>query len=487
MGTVYLAERRIGKLRQQVALKIVRPGLTANAEIIRRFEHEREILASLDHPNIARLLDIGSTSDGLPYLVMDYVAGESIDVYCDTRKLGVPERLDLFRSACEAIQYAHSKGVIHRDLKPGNILVTADGTVKLLDFGIAKVLVTEGETQTLATRTGTTLMTIEYASPEQVRGEIISPGSDVYSLGVVLYELLTGCRPYRTEGRLLHVIAQAICEEQPVTPSSAVCEAAGLSDHSLERLAELRAENPQRLKRQLSGDLDSIILKALRKKPEWRYESPAALSEDIRRHVLGLRVSARKDTFRYRAERILHRILYPADAVFHMHGLLMLSAGLLGTLLLGERQIIAWQWKPGANRTVDAIVVVAWLLWSMREGRRMMRTGRFSPLDRQAWIVFTVITIALGPLTIVSVVRPLVTPEAMAIFWNTCLAIGLMIVGVQASRVMMAGGIALMVSALLANFYPQSVYLCLAAGMLAGMVVPGLILSIQSGTKVPRA
>jgi serine/threonine protein kinase len=477
MGTVYLAERSIGKLNQQVALKIVRAGLAANAEIIRRFEQEREILASLDHPNIARLLDIGSTADGIPYLVMDYVAGEPVDVYCDTRKLSIPERLALFRSACAAIQYAHSRGVVHRDLKPSNMLVTPEGTLKLLDFGIAKVLNSEGQT-TLVTASGTMLMTIEYASPEQICGGDIGPRSDVYSLGVVLYELLTGCRPYRTHGRLPHVIARAICEEAPVTPSSAVAEPPGAVD--LEEIADRRAEKPYRLRRRLSGDLDSIVLKALRKKPDWRYESPAELSEDIRRHIDGFRVAARKDTLRYRAEKAFQRILYPAEGVFHSHGMLMLTAGILGSLLMAERQIIAWRWKPSANGIADTIAVGVWLVWSMQEGRRMIRAGKFSPLDRQSWIVFTVITVALGLLTIMSGLRQLLTPDAMAIFWNTGLAIGLIIVGLQASRLMTAGGIALMASAIVAGFYPGSSYACLAGGILAGMVLPGVILIIQT-------
>jgi hypothetical protein len=436
MGTVYLAERKIGKRSQQVALKIVRPGLTANAEIIRRFEHEREILASLDHPNIARLLDIGSTADGVPYLVMDYVNGEPVDVYCDARKLTISERLNLFRTACAAIQYAHSKGVIHRDLKPSNMLVTSEGQLKLLDFGIAKVLNSEGQTQTIGTQPGSTLMTIEYASPEQIRGDTVGPPSDVYSLGVVLYELLTGCRPYRTEGRFLHVIARAICEEDPVTPSSAVCESATLLDK----------------------------------------ESPGEFSEDIRRHLAGERVTARRDTLRYRAEKILHRILYPSDGVFHSHGMLMMTAGLLGVLLLAERQAIAWGWRTKANRPVDIAAVTLWILWAMREGRRMMRAGKFSALDRQSWIVFSVITTALGLLTIISVMRPLISLEAMAIFWNVGLAIGLVVVGLQANRLMTAGGIALMLSALAAAFYSEAVYVCLAGGMLAGMVVPGFLL-----------
>ena len=453
MGTVYLATRTIGKVRQHVALKVARPGLIANADVIRRFEHEREILASLDHPNIARLLDIGSTSEGIPYLVMDYVDGEPIDEYCDRHKLTVAQRLSLFRIACAAIQYAHSKGVVHRDLKPSNILVTADGLLKLLDFGIAKVLRDEGQTRTMLTRSGATIMTIEYASPEQIRGGTIGPRSDVYSLGVVLFELLTGERPHRTEGRLPHQVARAVCEETPITPSS------------------LRAE--------LAGDLDSIILKALRKEPEWRYDSPEALSEDIRRNQAGLLVSARKDTLRYRMEKIVHRVLYPSDGVFHTHGMLLLTAGLLGTFLLAERQAIHWGWKSTIHRILNVGAVVVWLCWSLLEGQRMMKAGKFSPLDRQSWIVFTVITTVVGLLTIVSAVRSFITPQAIAVFWNAGIAMGLIIVGLQASRVMTVGGIILLTSAVAAAFFVDSLYLCLAIGMLGGMVAPGLLLAIQ--------
>ena len=450
MGTVYLAARTIGKVQQHLALKVARPGLIANADIIRRFEHEREILASLDHPNIARLLDIGSTAEGIPYLVMDYVDGEPIDEYCDRHKLTIAQRLSLFRIACAAIQYAHSKGVVHRDLKPSNILVTSDGLLKLLDFGIAKVLRDEGQTRTMLTRSGATLMTIEYASPEQIQGGTVDARSDVYSSGVVLFELLTGERPHRTEGRLPHQVARAVCEETPITPSS--------------------------LRQELAGDLDSIILKALRKEPEWRYESPEAFSEDIRRHLAGLLVSARKDTLRYRVEKIVHRILYPSDGLFHTHGMLLFTAGLLGTLFLTERQAIEWRWKSTYNKWLNIVAIVAWLCWSLNEGQRMMKAGKFSPLDRQSWIVFSVITTAVGLLTIASAVRPFIAPEAIAVFWNAAMAMGMIIVGLQASRVMTAGGVILLCSAVAAGFFAGSVYLCLAIGMVARHGRPRIVL-----------
>jgi tRNA A-37 threonylcarbamoyl transferase component Bud32 len=448
MATVYLAERSIGTVRQQVALKVIRPSFISDTQMMRRFEHEREILASLDHANIARLRDIGSTDEDIPYLVMDYVAGEPIDEYCDKRQLRITERLALFCAACEAIQYAHSKGVIHRDLKPSNILVTPEGSPKLLDFGIAKVLRQSDPEGTLMTQTGAPLMTLEYASPEQIRGETIGPQSDVYSLGVLLYEMLTGRRPYTTEGLMMHAIAQTICEEQPAAPN-------------------------------LARDLDSIVLKALRKEPQWRYASPAEFSEDIRRHLAGVRVLARADTFHYRVERIVRRLLYPADGVFHTQGMLLFTAGLLGIGLLMERQEILSGHKAAANTGLDIALLSVWLCWSMWEGRRAIRAGRFSALDRQSWIVFSVITTVLGVLSIVSEIRPVITPEPMAIFWNAGLAIGLLIVGFQASRVLTGGGIALFASAVAASFYPRYEYLCLAAGVLGGMVIPGLILAVQ--------
>jgi len=220
MGTVYLAARADGVFRKFAAIKIVQAE-AASPEALRRFQKEREILASLDHPNIARIVDGGSTDEGLPYLVMEYVEGKRIDAYCDEHRLSVNERLRLLEAVFSAIRYAHEKHVVHRDLKPSNILVTADGTVKLLDFGIAKLLPGREETISL-TRTNLLAMTPEYASPEQIRGEVVTPLSDVYSLGVLAYELLTGRRPYRLRSRIFHEIARVICEESPTRPSAAV-------------------------------------------------------------------------------------------------------------------------------------------------------------------------------------------------------------------------------------------------------------------------
>jgi serine/threonine protein kinase len=214
MGTVYLAARADRAFHKQVALKLVRPE-AGSEEVLGRFQQEREILATLDHPNIARLLDGGATAEGLPYFVMEYVAGEPIDTYCDRNQLKLATRLELFRTVCGAMACAHRNGIVHRDLKPANILVTAEGTVKLLDFGIAKILRPLDDQTVYMTRSGLHVMTPEYASPEQVRGALITAASDVYSLGTILYELLTGRRPYRMRLRVFHEIARVICEEPP--------------------------------------------------------------------------------------------------------------------------------------------------------------------------------------------------------------------------------------------------------------------------------
>jgi serine/threonine protein kinase len=299
MGAVYKAVRADDQFRKQVAIKLIRSGFDSSF-IVQRFKAERQILANFDQPNIARLLDGGSTSDGRPYLVMEYVDGEPIDVYCDSRKLPTDERLRLFRQVCGAVQFAHRNLVVHRDLKPSNILVTAEGVPKLLDFGIAKILDPEQRgSEDAPTVTMVQMMTPEYASPEQFRGGPFTTATDVYSLGVVLYRLLTGQWPYRTTTHSPQEIAKAISEQEPEKPSTAIGRTGdGLAGRG-ERLDKLRAR--------LKGDLDNILLKALRKEPERRYASAEQFSDDIHRYLTGLPVLARKDSVRYRTGKFVHR------------------------------------------------------------------------------------------------------------------------------------------------------------------------------------
>jgi serine/threonine protein kinase/Flp pilus assembly protein TadD len=311
MGVVYAAARSDEAFQKKVAVKLVKRGMDTE-EIVRRFENERRILAGLDHPNIARILDGGTTEEGLPYFVMEYVEGLPILEFCDSRELSTNERLKLFGSVCSAVAFAHQNLVVHRDLKPSNILVDSTGVVRLLDFGIAKLLARAEETT--KTTTGLRPMTPWYSSPEQIRGESISTASDVYSLGVLLYELLAGRPPYRIASRAPSEVERAVCEEEPERPSAAV----GRREQILrpersplgvdaDSLSVTRDEDPKRLRRRLAGDLDNIVLLALRKDPRRRYASVEQLSEDIRRHLSGLPIRARKDTFLYRGGKFLRR------------------------------------------------------------------------------------------------------------------------------------------------------------------------------------
>ena len=308
MGLVYLACRDDNLYQKQVAIKIVR-GSVDSGELRRRFCDERRILARLDHPNIARLLDGGTTEDGLPYYVMDYVEGLALDQYCEQNNPSLSERLDLFRKVCAAVQYAHRNLVIHRDLKPSNILVTAAGVPQLVDFGIAKVF--QDQEQGEATRTKVPMMTPEYASPEQISGGVITTASDIYSLGIILYELLTGRRLFHFKASSLEEIIQAITKLMPPKPSQAVANRSSLPQrgpagrHGAERSKGLSPSisTPQSLR----GDLDNIVLKALRKEPERRYATVDQFAEDIRRHLSGLPVIARPDTFFYRSSRFIKR------------------------------------------------------------------------------------------------------------------------------------------------------------------------------------
>ena len=288
MGAVYLGERADAQFDMRVAIKLIKRGMDTDS-VLQRFRHERQILAALEHPNIARLLDGGTTDEGLPYFVMEYVDGQPIDEYCRAHRLSLEQRLDLFRHVCGAVSYAHQHLVVHRDIKPSNILVTADGIPKLLDFGIAKLLESGDEALTLATEAGGQVMTPQYASPEQLRGERVTTVSDVYGLGVLLYELLAGARPYDVIGKSSDEIRQIV--------TSAVLRPSAMAARGSDDV----------LARRLRGDLDTIVLTAMRTDPAERYGSVALLADDVRRYVEGLPVVARGDSWTYRTARFIRR------------------------------------------------------------------------------------------------------------------------------------------------------------------------------------
>jgi eukaryotic-like serine/threonine-protein kinase len=318
MGEVYLAEDR--QLHRQVALKLVRRGMDSD-DIIRHFKREEHLLASLNHQNIAQLYGGGVSVDGVPFFAMEYVEGARLDHYCDEQKLTIPERLRLFRKICSAVSYAHQHLVIHRDIKPANIRVTPEGEPKLLDFGIAKLIDVDSAQSSGQTLTLQGVMTPEYASPEQVAGGSITTASDVYSLGVVLYKLLTGQSPYRTKTNRPDEIARAITEQEPERPSTVVLRVGSESNH----------ESPitNHDSRSLRGDLDNIVLMAMRKEPARRYESAAQFSADIQRHLEELPVVARQDTFTYRASKFIRRHRVAVAAAFLI--LLSLVGGIIAT------------------------------------------------------------------------------------------------------------------------------------------------------------
>jgi eukaryotic-like serine/threonine-protein kinase len=343
MGIVFEALRETDDFSQTVALKLLKKGMDSDA-MLRRFRVERQILASLEHPNIARLLDGGRASDGLPFFALEYVKGQPIDEYCSEKNLSINERLRLFLQICAAVSFAHSRLVVHRDLKPSNILVTENGTVKLLDFGIAKILSPEDDLQN-QTVTSLGMMTPAYASPEQIRGEIVSTASDIYSLGLILYELLTGVSAYKLPNNRAAEIAKIICEQEPIRPSSLLSSKFQVSSsksnaetHPNSDEQTNKAEkttNPkskiQNLK-SLRGDLDNIILKALRKEPTRRYTSVEQFAGDIRRHLDGLPVIARPDTFSYRFEKFVSR-----------NRVSVFAGGLVFLSLIGGIAATSWQ------------------------------------------------------------------------------------------------------------------------------------------------
>jgi serine/threonine protein kinase len=367
MGTVYRAIRADDQYRKLVAIKLVRKGMDTEP-IIQRFRRERQILASLEHPNIAQLLDGGTIEDGRPYFVMEYVEGTPIDVYCDQHKLSTRQRLELFRTVLAAVAHAHRNLVIHRDLKPGNILVKADGSIKLLDFGIAKVLHPDAATQALErTATALRIMTPQYASPEQVRGDPLTTASDVYLLGVVLYELLTGHRPYRLRGGDTMEVIRALGHGEPEKPSTAVsrvieeADSESGSKHTLtpETVSRTRGGRPSLLRRSLEGDIDYIILKALRKDPAERYSSAEHMSEDVRRHLQHHPVLARKQTVPYRVSCFVsrHRGAVLASSVVAV----ILVASLAGMLWQGN---LARQRLAGAERRFERAQSALDSVWS---------------------------------------------------------------------------------------------------------------------------
>lgn len=304
MSSVFLAQRADRAYEQTVALKLMRRGMDTPSNKS-RFRRERNILAKLDHPNIARLLDGGVTGDGLPYLVMEYVEGTQLHDYCDRHRLSIQKRLELFKSVCKAIRHAHANAVIHRDLKPSNILVTENAEVKVLDFGIAKLLEPEKPAATtLQTRTGARLLTVTYAAPEQIEGKPVTTASDTYTMGILLYELLTGVHPFSRDGNRPSKIAQAKNRRTPVTPGKSFEK---LDTSNQKEIAGLRSTRPVKLLKILQGDLDAIAMKALRKEPEARYGSADQLLEDLRRREKNRPIVARKDTLRYKTSRFIKR------------------------------------------------------------------------------------------------------------------------------------------------------------------------------------
>ncbi|HEV1287470.1 MAG TPA: serine/threonine-protein kinase [Bryobacteraceae bacterium] len=314
MGSVYRAVRE-SDFHKQAAIKVVKRGMDSDF-ILARFRQERQILAGLDHPNIARLLDGGMVEDGRPYLVMEYVEGTPIVAYCDEYRLSLDARLELFRTVCAAVQYAHQNLVVHRDLKPGNILVNDAGSPKLLDFGIAKLLESDAE----KTMTLVRMMSPECASPEQVRGEAITTSTDIYSLGVLLYQLLCGALPYKFETLTSAEITRVVCEVEPRKPSAI---------------------------RSLDADLDNIVLKALHKEPARRYASAEQFSEDIRRHLARLPVIARPDTFAYRFSKFVRR--HRAASAATVLAVVSLIAGMAATLWQAHRSSVQQQIASAVN------------------------------------------------------------------------------------------------------------------------------------------
>lgn len=397
MGTVFLAER--ADLKQKVALKVIRHGIDSDL-ILRRFRREQEILAALEHPNIARLLDVGVSAENVPFLVMEYIEGEDLLEFCGKNNFSVSEKLVLFRKVCAAVSYAHSRLVVHRDLKPSNILVNEKGEPKLLDFGISKLISETGSGEDKGTVTSFGMLTPNYASPEQFRGETVSTSTDVYSLGVILYELLTGVLPYEVVDKRFDEVARVVCETQPKRPSSAVENVSTVKNSTRENDNRKTSGDDEPRKseykpaktdsRRLKGDIDNIVLKSLRKEPERRYLSVEQLSEDLQRHLAGLPVTARPATLFYRTEKFIKRnraVVFSGVSIFLI--LIIAVAGISWQFVRAERQRVLAEKRFGEVRQMANNVVFKYYdeadkLSGSTKMRELMVTDALNYLDELA-------------------------------------------------------------------------------------------------------
>ncbi len=366
MGIVYLVERQDGQFQQRGALKFIRHGL-ATEEMVRRFKRERQILATLDHPNMARLLDGGTTADGLPWLVMEYVEGVPLYQWCSEHAPTLRDRLRLFLTLCGSVEAAHRRLILHRDIKPGNVLVTAEGTPRLLDFGVAKIFSPDGIGPESDLTTLQAPLTPEYASPEQLRGSEVTTATDVYSLGVLLYELITGARPYPTRAEGAAELVRTVLEKDPVRPSTAVAGTGGATtarEPTTRALPLPPSGSSAALGRALSGDLDNIVLKALSKETTRRYSSVAGLSEDLKRYLDGRPVEARPSTWSYRASKFVRR--NKAAVTMGTAALLAILVG-AGVALWNAAEARKQQ-AVAERRLRDVTVMANTVLWDVNEG-----------------------------------------------------------------------------------------------------------------------
>ncbi len=362
MGIVYLAIRDDAQFQKQAALKLIRAGMDT-AELLLRFRHERQILASLDHPYIARLIDGGTTPEGRPFLVMDYVEGLRIDHWCRDRGIAVEDRCRLFLKVCEAVSYAHRSLVVHRDLKPGNILIAADGSPKLLDFGVAKLLAADRDP---ALTSGGLALTPDYASPEQILGQPITTATDIYSLGAILYQLLSGTKPHRLDSATPADVQRAVCQTEIPRPSAVV---------------DRRLPNAARLGRHLAGDLDNIVMMALRKEPERRYSSVDQFADDIRRHLDGRAVRARQNSLAYRTRKFLHRRRFELAGTAIV--VASLVAGIVMALSQGRQAETARQAAESQRKVAEVQRAVAERERARAEAARLSESVQHRIADEQ--------------------------------------------------------------------------------------------------------